>query len=400
MMAILKVASVVLGASALLAALPGTFELLLLTLGTARKRKIPDQPDTATLRLAVVIPAHDEALLITRCVESVSLSARRYEGCEIVVVADNCSDETAALAVEAGARVLVRQNAELRGKGYALRMAFDQLQADGFNAFLVVDADSIVSPNLVREAGQRLAAGATAVQARYRVANDNASMRTRLMDLAFLAFNVARPRGRAGWKLSAGILGNGFALRAETLQQVPWDAASIVEDLEYHLRLVSAGQRVDFIDAATVYGEIPAGGKAAKVQRSRWEGGRLRMAREWAPKLATQLARGEWRVAEPLLDLLTLPLAYHVLLLTFAALILPAPWREVAVAAMVVVLMHVISACVLGGNPWKTARALFSAPFYIIWKLTTLSGVFSASRRSAGWLRSARDGQVNVGPGK
>lgn len=380
------------------ATVPGTLELLLLVSGSVRKRKRATNARPAELRLAVVIPAHNEALLIARCVESVASSAREAGGCEVVVVADNCTDETALVAEVAGARVLVRRNALLRGKGYALRTAFDQLQSEGFNGFLVIDADSIVTSNLVSGVAWYLANGSAAVQCRYRVANNGQSLRTRLMDAALLAFNVARPRGRAGWGLSAGILGNGFALRAETLQQVPWDATSIVEDLEYHIRLVAAGDCVDFVDAATVYGEIPARADAAKGQRSRWEGGRLRMAREWVPGLARQVARGKLRLAEPLLELLTLPLAYHVMLLAVALTPLPWPWRIYTETALALVALHVLGACSMGGHPLKTASALAAAPFYMIWKIGTICGVLAASRRSASWVRSGRDSEITVEP--
>jgi cellulose synthase/poly-beta-1,6-N-acetylglucosamine synthase-like glycosyltransferase len=395
MMEILKAAASLVGIFALLATVPGTLEILLVTVGSLRRARRRSDAGLGNFRLAVVIPAHNEAALIARCVASVAVSVQQAGNCEIVVVADNCTDDTARLAAAAGARVLVRQDAVLRGKGYALRTAFDQLQAEGFGAFLVVDADSTVSSNLVSESRSRLSAGAAAVQCRYRVANDRVSLRTRLMDVAFLAFNVLRPKGRAGWGISAGILGNGFALRGETLQKVPYNAASIVEDLEYHLRLVAAGERVDFIDQATVFGEIPAGGEAARVQRSRWEGGRLLMAKEWIPRLAAGVGRGQWRLIEPLLDLLTFPLAYQVLLLALLV-VLPGPFREYAVGALGVIVCHVLVASFLGGHPLKAVLALAAAPFYVVWKVTTLDAVFSASRRGARWVRTGRDNEVSL----
>jgi cellulose synthase/poly-beta-1,6-N-acetylglucosamine synthase-like glycosyltransferase len=381
-----------LGLLVFLATLPGTLEIFLLTAGVALKSKRSAKSRSRNSRLAVVIPAHNEAGFIQRCVTSISASAQAVEQHEIVVIADNCTDETAALAAEAGARVLIRTDTENRGKGYALRMAFDRLQSEGFNQFLVIDADSIVSPNLVNEVSERLTAGAAAVQCRYRVADNTASLRARLMDAAFLAFNVLRPKGRSGWSVSAGIQGNGFGLRGETLQKVPYDAASIVEDLEYHLRLVAASEKVEFIDVATVYGEIPAGGEAARAQRSRWEGGRLRMAREWVPQLAAGVARGNWRFLEPLLDLLTLSLAYQVVLLLLA---LATPFQAYAIAALGLVLVHVLCASFLGERPGRTMAALATAPFYILWKVTTLSSVFSASRRGANWVRTGRANEAD-----
>lgn len=400
MIEFLKAILFVCGICALVAAIPGTLEILLVTIGVALKTKRRAEAKWENLRLAVVIPAHNEAALIGRCVASVAASARSAGDCRIVVVADNCNDDTAAIAGDVGARVLIRRNDLLRGKGYALRLAFDQLRSEGFGAYLVVDADSVVSSSLVSETKRRLAAGSVAVQCRYRISDENASVRARLMDLAFLAFNVSRPKGRSGWGLSAGILGNGFALRDETLRKIPWDAASIVEDLEYHLRLVAAGARVDFIDEATVYGETPARGEGARVQRSRWEGGRLRMAVEWTPKLALAVLRGRWRLAEPLLDLMMFPLAYHVLLLAFALVVLPYPLRECAAAALGLVAVHVLQASFAGGQFLKTATALAAAPFYIVWKMTTLGAVFSSSRRDAGWVRTGRDNQANPGTAK
>jgi cellulose synthase/poly-beta-1,6-N-acetylglucosamine synthase-like glycosyltransferase len=382
-----------LGLLVFLATLPGTLEIFFLTVGAGLKSKRSASHRSRNCRLAVVIPAHNEAGAIQRCIASIAASVPALGRDEIVVVADNCTDETAVLAAEAGARVLVRQDTTRRGKGYALRFAFDRLQATGFNQFLVIDADSVVSPNLVSEVSERLTAGAAAVQCRYRVAGRTASPRARLMDAAFLAFNVLRPKGRSGWGVSAGIQGNGFGLRAETLQKVPYNAASIVEDLEYHLRLVASSEKVEFMDAATVYGEIPAGGDAARAQRSRWEGGRLRMAREWVPQLVAGVARGQWRLLEPLFDLLTLSLAYQVLLLLVA---LATPFQAYAIAALGLVVIHVLCAALLGEHPWRTMAALATAPFYILWKVTTLNSVISASRRGANWVRTGRDNEAGL----
>jgi cellulose synthase/poly-beta-1,6-N-acetylglucosamine synthase-like glycosyltransferase len=379
------------GLQGLLAAatLPGTLEMLLVTTGALRRETFRPSYEPRLCRMAVVVPAHNEALLVGKCVASLSASARSAP-CAIVVVADNCDDETAKLAKEAGARVIIRQDSERRGKGYALRAAFDQLLVDGFDAFLVIDADSVVSANLVGAALRRLNAGAGAVQTRYRACCDGTSLRAQLMDAAFLAFNVLRPKGRSGWGISAGILGNGFALRRETLDAVPYDASSIVEDLEYHLRLVSNWKHTEFIDEATVYGEMPSRDQAARVQRSRWEGGRLRMARLWVPRLVQGVVRGQWRMLEPLLELLTLPLTYFVLAL-FLTVLLPGSFRWYGATALGLIVTHVLIASMLGGNVWKTMRALAAAPLYIVWKLTTLDAVFSFSRGNARWVRTGRD---------
>jgi cellulose synthase/poly-beta-1,6-N-acetylglucosamine synthase-like glycosyltransferase len=378
------------GAAGVFITVPGVLELLLVTRRAFRPSILSNERTDDGFRLAAVVPAHNEEALVGACVASILSSAQAGPSCEIVVVADNCTDGTATRASAAGARVLVREDFQRRGKGYALRFAFDQLLEEGFDGFLIVDADSLVSRNLVQEIASSLIAGADAVQARYRVACPSDSLRKRLMDVALLAFNVLRPRGRDNWGISAGISGNGFALSRRTLRDVPYSAESIVEDLEYHLLLVNAGKRVRFADRATVYGVMPDDAGAQTSQRARWEGGRLRVTRDWVPKLAAQIRRGRFSAVEPLFELLTLPLAY---LATVSLLLCALPYgffRWYGAAVLALLLTHVVSAIALGDEFWKDLMSLLAAPFYVAWKVTTLPAVFRSSSRKTEWLRTQR----------
>ncbi len=378
------------GTLAALATLPGAIELSLVTSGAARRRSAAPPGDLSNFSLAVVVPAHNEEILIGRCVASLLKSAAGVPRCSVVVIADNCTDATELKAQLAGARVLVRHNAEERGKGHALRFAFDKLMADGFDAFLVVDADSMVSDNLIPAMASALLNGAHAAQSRYRVAPPLDSTSKRLMDVALLAFNVLRPKGRDGWGLSAGILGNGFAVSRQTLLEVPYSANSIVEDLEYHLLLIDSGKRVQFVDTAVVYGDMPTDDGAQVSQRSRWEGGRARVALTWIPKLAARLLHGKRLVAEPLLELLTLPLAY-LAVLALVLEVLPLPlfrWYGACVIALLAA--HVAFAIKVGGNARESVAALAGAPAYVFWKLARLRSIIGSARPGTQWLRTAR----------
>lgn len=383
----------IVGALAALLTLAGTFELLALTLGGLVPSRKGPKPLSKRFRLAVVIPAHNEEASIAECVSSIFQASRALIDPAVVVVADNCRDLTAAVARQAGARVLVRQNPAQRGKGYALEYAFSTLAPEGFHGFLVIDADSTVSSNLLIEVAAFLASGADAVQCRYLVRNAGASLRTRLMNVALLAFNVLRPRGRDNLGLSAGIYGNGFALSSETLRAVPYTADSVVEDLEYHLALVRAGKLVHFADNATVYGDMPVAGKGVETQRTRWEGGRFRMLAERAPSLAREVLRGRLQFLEPLLDLLLLPLAFHVALLILAVLAPDGLVRSAGLAGLAVVGLHVIGALVVGGGP-RDLLALLAAPFYVLWKIRLIPALLKASRSEAVWVRTERASPV------
>jgi hypothetical protein len=143
-----------------------------------------------------------------------------------------------------------------------------------------------------------------------------------------------------------------------------------------------------------VFGEIPASGDAARAQRSRWEGGRLRMLKEWTLRLATAVLRGQLRLIEPLLDLLSLPLAFQVLVLSLLLFSPTALLRDYAAAALGLVIVHVFFAVCWSGKPLRSVAALAAAPFYIVWKMTTLVAIFSASRKNAYWVRSRRESEA------
>jgi len=380
------------GFVAAVVSLPGTLELFCLTIAAL----LPVRPKAfgrknRFQRLAVVVPAHNEEAGVGACIASLRQAEPGDFSIEIVVVADNCDDRTADVAAESGARVLVRRDANLRGKGFALDFAFTKLLKEGVGAFLVVDADSEVATNCVREAGMMLQAGAEAVQCRYLVKNPTESIRTRLMNVAFLAFNVTRPRGRDHLGLSCGIYGNGFGMRRETLEQVPYLAPSVVEDLEYHLCLIQANKRVHFVDRAVVRGVMPSAGKGVETQRSRWEGGRFRLLRERTPGLFRDVMRGNLRAVEPLFDLWLLPLAFHVTVLIVAA---SSPWplsRAVGLMGLTVVAIHLLAAIVVGGGNWRDIASLLAAPFYVIWKLLLIPTLVRSSKSDSTWIRTERN---------
>ena len=377
--------------------LPGTIELLMLSIASlVPKRRHSPKTNTPSWRVAVVIPAHNEEEGISSCVQSVLQADHADMHVDVYVIADNCTDNTARVAKTAGAQMLQRTDTTQRGKGYALHFAFTRLEPLRYDCVLVVDADTEVATNFIAAAAGAMRGGAEAVQVRYLVRNLEESTRTRLMGLALRAFNVVRPLGRENLGLSAGILGNGFGLRREALEAVPYLASSVVEDLEYHLALVRSGRRVTFVNETAVFGEMPVQGKGVKTQRSRWEGGRLRMLFEKSPGLLCQVLRGRLRCLEPLLELLLLPLAFHVILLT-VAISAPLPLvRDIGIAGAVVVFLHLVAAIVVGGGDWRDAATLAIAPFYVLWKLTLIPSLLRNARSNHTWVRTSRTAEADL----
>jgi cellulose synthase/poly-beta-1,6-N-acetylglucosamine synthase-like glycosyltransferase len=392
----------VIGALAACVTLPGSLELLILSVAalvSLSRTSVADRGRSTGWRAAVVVPAHNEEANIAACVESLLAAERGGIEVDVYVVADNCVDKTARIAADAGARVMTRMNDVERGKGYALNFAFTELQTLGYGGVLVVDADSVVAANFIIAAAGALRDGADAVQTRYLVLNLHQNMRTRLMGLALRGFNVVRPLGREYLGLSVGILGNGFGLSSETLRAVPYQAASVVEDLEYHLSLVQAGLRVSFIDGTTVFGEIPVAGSGVETQRSRWEGGRLRMIYLTTPKLLRGVLSGRLILLEPLFELLLLPLSFHVALLAIAVSTPLMVVRYAGIAGLGVVLIHLVAASVIGGGGWRDLGTLAMAPFYVVWKLMLIPAVLRNARSNHAWVRTRRNAEPQL-PGE
>jgi cellulose synthase/poly-beta-1,6-N-acetylglucosamine synthase-like glycosyltransferase len=370
--------------------------VLELTIVTAACLLLPDRKfatgalqSKPSLSLVVIVPAHNEALLVGRSVQSLLASAGQLA--RILVVAHNCTDATATRAAEAGGEVLIYDDPTASGKGFALRRGFDHALASGADAVMVIDADSTVSPNTIEAVISSLAAGAHAVQCRYEMFSASNRSNTRLAALAFRGFNVIRPSGRSRLGFSAGILGNGFAIVRPILETIPYNAFSVVEDLEFHLHLVMAGERVHYLDQALISADFPESRAGEQIQRSRWEGGRLHTARIWALPLLRKIFSGQIRLLEPLFDLTGLPMAYGAFFLLLA-LCLPLAWlRWYAAVSLGVVMAHVLAAAWKGPDFFGTLKLLALVPVYILRKLWMIPGVLRGSSAKAAWVRTERD---------
>lgn len=372
--------------------------LLLLTLLSGRRP--PPPPVPPRMRFDLVVPAHDEEGGIAQTVKSLLAVDYPEAGRRAVVVADNCTDATAERARQAGATVLVREDSTRRGKGFALDHAFRWCLADGFaDAVVVVDADTIVGPGLLRAFAARLEAGAVAVQADNGVSNPEASWRTCLMAIAFVLVDTVRMLGRERLRCSAGLRGNGMCLSTRVLREVPHQAFSVVEDLEYGIQLGLAGHRVAYAGDALVRSEMAIGVAASGTQRQRWEGGRLAMARRYAFELLLLGLRRRDRVLLDLgMELAVPPLAYLAgaavaggtlaglsAWLLGGSLVVLLPWG----ASVAALLAYVLRGWQLSGTGIAGLRALLHAPGYLAWKL----GLVLRGRRDPGgrWVRTPRE---------
>jgi 1,2-diacylglycerol 3-beta-glucosyltransferase len=356
----------------------------------------------AKKRFDVIVPAHDEEAAIASTVAGILAVDYPAALRRVIVVADNCSDATAARAEAAGATVLVRVDKELRGKGYALAHAFEHSLRDGFaDAVVVVDADTAVSPNLLAAFAHRFEHGARAAQAEYGVSNPNASWRTRLMVIALALFHALRSSARERLGLSAGLRGNGMAFSKELIREIPHEAFSIVEDLEYGIRLGYAGYRVHYAAEAHVYGEMVSSEKASRSQRERWEGGRFAMAKlHGLPLIRAGLKKRSGLLFDLGMDVLVPPLTYLVAgaigglaVSSVWAIMYPRAWWSIVPWGLSLgfLAFYVLRGWLLSGVGPRGILDLMWAPVYVVWKIgLALRG---AKNKKGEWVRTTREGE-------
>jgi cellulose synthase/poly-beta-1,6-N-acetylglucosamine synthase-like glycosyltransferase len=382
-------------------AVPAVAACLYLFLLTVLSARLPTPAASARkLRFDLIVPAHNEEAVVAHVIGSLQRVDWPPDKFRVVVVADNCTDATAAIAAAAGAHVLERFDQEKRGKGYALDFAFDASRKLGWaDAVVVIDADAEVSPNLLEAIACRMGRGERAVQVHYGVSNTGASWRTRLLSIAKAAFHIVRSRARERLKLSCGIRGNGWSVTHELLARVPYHAFSLTEDLEYGIALGMAGYRVAYADEAHSDAEMVSGEKESRKQRQRWESGRFALVRTKTLPLLRQAIRKRSLVCLDLaLDLMVLPLSYVVLnivaLLILAGLAavtgqpFVAVWAWLAAGCVIALVLHILRGWQLSGAGLQGLLDLAWSPVFLLWKIV----VMLSGRGSKEWVRTKREG--------
>ncbi len=353
--------------------------------------------------IVALIPAHDEASSISACVESLRAQSYPPGLYRIVVVADNCSDDTAAIASAAGAQdVMSRQDRHARGKGHALRWALDRLLSEAdWDAVVVVDADAHADPELLLRLVQRFEAGAQAVQGESLLVGDG-SVSATLRTVAFLLNNRVRPAGRAALGLPTPLAGTGMLLSRTVLREHPWNAFSSAEDVEYTLTLGLAGIHPAFAPRAIVLSPTAPTREAAALQQLRWEGGKAHLARTWLPRLIRRAFADRrpgllwlaWELASPPLGVLVAVVVPAVVLGAVLAALgaIAAPAIAVWLIAAVATALFVGLGMRAGHCPRASYRALVHAPRLVVAKALGLGPVLRF--RGDVWTRTERPTNV------
>ncbi len=373
------------------------FWLALSVYALLRRRSVP-LPGPATTRFGVLIPAHNEELLIGDVLASLERQRYPCELFDVIVIADNCDDATAQIARRAGATCLERRDTERRGKPYALDWALSQLDLNRYDAFCILDADTLADPAFLAAMDAELQRGHKALQGEIGVMNPDENWLTRLAIVpSGIKFKLHFP-GKNLVGHSCPLAGNGMCFDAEIFRRFGWKAYSLAENWEYHALLSEHGYQVSSVNAARVYGQVTNTLKTARNQRVRWLKGRLEtLQRYWRPLLQGGL-RGDLakldtliEIVRPSYSMLLLWSGFYWLLCAALALagVIGTPWWAYASAVLGAQVFYFLAALVVQRAPLRTWLSLFMVPPYLAWKLAlSVSGVLSLKDKH--WIRTAR----------
>ena len=345
----------------------------------------------------IVVPAHDEAEVIGETLRL--LKGSLSPGMRVLVVADNCRDSTAENARAMGVDVLERNDAERRGKGFALASAADHLRSDPPEIFVVMDADCAIDrPSLKALVDGARASGGPAQAVNLLRPDRSAPPLVQLSNFAFVLKNLVRQRGLQRLAGRVHLTGTGMAMPFGLFHISGDTRSSIVEDLALGLDLADAGHPPKLIGNAFVWSGS-ASEQGTLVQRRRWEGGFLATAVRQGPKEAWHgLVQGKPRAVLAGLDLMVPPLALFAVLnvaalLVAAALVFAsggAWWPVIAQCVLLAcALIAVLVAWAREGRDFISLGVLARLPLYVLWKVPMYLGL---ARRGTPkeWLRTGR----------
>lgn len=352
----------------------------------------------ASPRTSVLIPAHNESDIIHGIIHDVV--GQLNEGDKVYVIADNCTDDTAAVAKRHGAEVIERTNLEQRGKSYALRYALEQLEAAPPEVVIVVDADCRISSQAISLLSSKAAQLDRPVQGSYIFGSQKDSASSNLASSFTLWFkNHIRPLGSLRAGMPCQLTGSGMAFPWHVIRKVNVANESLAEDTTLGLELAYLGHAPTFCPEAKIDGNVPKAWGTLVQQRRRWEQGYLESILSNAPKMALRsIVKFRPSLLWAALDLCIPPLA--LLGMAWAALFALSllNWALFA-GSLIPVLMLSVGAVLVGASlvlGWlfhcRTKvpfQAIVAIPWFLVRKVRIyLSLIF---KREKVWLKTERD---------
>ena len=345
------------------------------------------------LTITVLMPAHNESLVIAQTIQSILPQMNSQD--QLLVVADNCNDGTAAIARNLGATVIERTNLHERGKGYALDYGLQHLKANPPQVVLIIDADCMVENDAINKLASACMIYQRPIQALYLMESQpSPSLKARIAEFAWLVKNKVRPLGFKALGLPCQLMGTGMAFLWEDIIKVNLASGHIVEDMKLGVDFSRMNKAPLFLPEALLTSVFPPTAEATNTQRTRWEHGHLSMILTEAPSLFFEAIKTKnSQMLGLALDLIVPPLvalvlsSIAILIVSFVCSI------KLALVLSTILLLTLVSAVLLAwgvfGRNIISFKQLCYAPIYALVKIPIYIKFFL--NRQVEWVRSKRD---------
>ena len=343
--------------------------------------------------IAVLMPAHNESLVIAQTVQSVLMQLSNQD--QLLVVADNCNDDTAIIAKNLGANVLERVNLNDRGKGYALDFGMQHLKNMPPEVVIIIDADCMVHTGAIDTLARACYETQHPMQALYLMQpQPNPSLKARVAAFAWLVKNKVRPLGLKALGLPCQLMGTGMAFIWHDIAQINLASSHIVEDMKLGVDLTRMNKPPIFLPEALVTSIFPPSEEATNTQRARWEHGHLSIIMNEAPRLLIEAIKTKnIRMLALAYDLIIPPLAVLSLICVIVFMLCFAASSKLLLLLASILLIALISAVLLAwlffGRALISFKQLCFVPVYALAKIPLYIKFFVS--RQVDWVRSKRN---------
>lgn len=351
---------------------------------------------TGNYDFLLLVPAHDEGRGLISTIQSLK-KVKKTGVLKIVVIADNCDDDTAQVARDQGVETIERKDPSHMGKGYALEWAMNRFNLDDYNAVIIIDADTIVEENMLEVMAGSLSGDAGAIQLNYITPAREGKPLAYLQYIANLTENYLFYRPRNALHLPVLLRGTGMAIRTEILKKHPWDSHSITEDVDYAVNLLRDGYKIGFSTLSTVYARSPESFSQSFTQKTRWFSGTISLIIDnfWS-LIKTGIATKNFRLVELAFSLFLLSrpsLIYISALMIVFSVLGPRPIQSELILVNVILICLLVIYILLGTffseNKKRVLSAIPLMPLYGIWYLfVQLKSLFDFRRSK--WTRTER----------
>ncbi len=365
-------------------------------LALRRRRPTPGASRERSHRTAVLIPAHNEGAGIVPTLHDAQSQLGPAD--RILVVADNCSDDTAEIARAAGADVVVRHDPERRGKGYALEFGVQHLASDPPDVVVILDADCRLSDGALGHLSENAMTSGRPVQSLYLMLRHEGAPGTGVNLFAWRIKNWLRPLGLKLLGLPTQLFGTGMAFPFALLAGRDLGNSRLAEDTALGLALAAAGRPPLFVSEAMIRSTFAVSQTGIEQQRQRWEKGHLDNIAELVPgALAKSLRDRNVPLAAIAIDMAVPPLSLLVLI-TIVCLVLGGvafalgAWAAtLAIPAFSALFLGfgTVLAWIAVGRDVLSARSLLLLPLHPIEKALFYHKI-ARGKASSTWIRTDR----------